>query len=123
MRTRIHASASPRETIVQTFCGTMQAAQRSTRLMASAISRQHGAQVRQMSSHGTPEENAKWMKLWTYTTFAAFPVLIGFGYYCMSHEHDHHAQPKYPYLKRREKKFPWGSDCDLFDMRCAQGHH
>lgn len=78
--------------------------------------------VRHMSSHGSPEQNEKMMQLWTYTTFAALPVLAGLGFYMMSQPHDHHEQPSYPYLKKRDRPtFPWGSSCDLFDFNCKQG--
>ena len=92
-----------------------------SRAPLSALARSNNVSfARNMSSHASPEENEKWMKLWTYTTYAATPVLIGLGFYMMSQSHDHHEQPKYPYLKKRDKpKFPWGSSCDLFDFHCA----
>jgi hypothetical protein len=83
---------------------------------------QSGQQVRAMSAHASPEQSAKYMKLWTYTTYAALPVLIGLGVHMMSQPHDHHDQPHYCYLKKRDRKFPWGTNCDLFDFRCGQEH-
>ena len=49
-----------------------------------------GQQVRNMSGHGTPAENARWMQFWTYTTYAALPVLLGVGAYNASQHHAHH---------------------------------
>lgn len=129
-----------------------------------------GQQARNMSGHGTPEENTKWMKFWMYSTFVSVPLVAAFGYYtwyepnqpvhpldkpfhnfacfaivsgflrhagpsrvsvdilstclCRMHgEHEHHHQPKYAYLKKRDKKFPWGSQCDLLDFSCGQEGH
>lgn len=77
-------------------------------------------QVRHMSGHGSAEDHLKAMKLWTYITFAAVPSVAIFGIYtCMNeHEHGHHA-PDYPYLKKLDKKYPWGSKCNLFDFTCT----
>ena len=63
------------------------------------------------------------MTMWTYTTYAALPVLIGIGAYMLSGHHDHHDQPHYAYLKKRDKKFPWGTNCDLFDFNCGKEGH
>lgn len=99
----------------------MQAARSASKLLA-ATRTGSGQQVRHMSGHGTPEENAKWMKLWTYTTYVAVPVCGVLGVYMMSQSHGHHEQPKYAYLKKRDRKFPWGNSCDLFDFNCGKAH-
>jgi len=38
----------------------------------------------------------------------------------LSHGHEHGDHPPhYPYLKKRDRKFPWGTNCDLFDYSCG----
>jgi hypothetical protein len=77
-----------------------------------------------MSGHGTAEDNTKWMSFWMYTTFVAVPLVTAFGYYTWTTgHHGHHEQPKYAYLKKRDRKFPWGNNCDLFDFSCGKEAH
>jgi hypothetical protein len=76
-------------------------------------------QVRHMAGHATPAEKARLLGMWRNVTFAAMPVLAGLGVYLMLHPHAHHAAPHYPYLKKRDRKFPWGTNCDLFDLHCG----
>jgi hypothetical protein len=99
---------------------SMQAVQKAARLLPR---QPVGQQIRNMSSHGSVEENTKWMQFWMYTTIVATPVVTAFGYYTMSHgHHDHHDAPSYPYIKKRDRKFPWGTNCDLFDFHCHGQH-
>lgn len=95
----------------------MQVLQYSRRALARAAP--FGQQSRNMSAHGSYEDNIKAMKFWTYCSFLALPPVAAFGFYTMSHGHHHdHEAPAYPYMKKRDKKFPWGSSCDLFDFSC-----
>lgn len=97
---------------------SMQALQQSRRALARAAP--FGQQSRNMSAHGSLEDNSKSMKFWTYCTFLAIPPVAAYGFYTMSQGHHHaHDAPSYAYLKKRDRKFPWGSSCDLFDFSCS----
>ncbi|RLN97737.1 hypothetical protein BBJ28_00024689 [Nothophytophthora sp. Chile5] len=48
----------------------------------------------------------------------AFTVYTAMGH-MGEHEHHEEEKPAYPYLKMRNKPFPWdASDCDLLDRAC-----
>ncbi|KAK9097081.1 hypothetical protein Sjap_022578 [Stephania japonica] len=60
------------------------------------------------SAHNDEYETAKWEKI-TYLGIATCTVL---AFYCLSKGH-HHSEPPpaYPYLRIRNKEFPWGMLC------------
>lgn len=61
--------------------------QASSRRVVQALPRlAPGQQVRNMSGHGSVEDNTKWMTFWMYSTFVALPLVTAFGYYtwCVS---------------------------------------
>ena len=103
----------------------MQATARFAKEALPRLASAAGQPSRTMSSHGSPAENLKGMQMWTYVTYACIPALIVVGYRVLSQSHEHsHGGPKYPYLKKRERKFPWGTNCDLFDFDCGnEAHH
>lgn len=93
-------------------------------MMLKHVSMLRAAGVRHMSGH-SPEhaiaETSKWKKI----SYAFVPFVCAVTVYVMgTHHHEHHEEVAYPFMKKRNKEYPWalqgGSKCDLFDFPCAE---
>lgn len=66
------------------------------------------------------EEEVKEMNKWKIVTLAAIPACVALALWDLSAPAEHaHERPAYPYLRIRNKEFPWGK-CGLFEMDCPK---
>eukprot|EP00286_Rhodomonas_abbreviata_P005144 CAMPEP_0181328640 /NCGR_PEP_ID=MMETSP1101-20121128/22845_1 /TAXON_ID=46948 /ORGANISM="Rhodomonas abbreviata, Strain Caron Lab Isolate" /LENGTH=108 /DNA_ID=CAMNT_0023437585 /DNA_START=23 /DNA_END=349 /DNA_ORIENTATION=- len=87
-----------------------------------------GAQRRSMSGGASIEEHAATAQKWKDISKFAAPVLLVLTAYNakvhadhVAHEaHEHHDEeaPKYAYIAKRTKAFPFQCDCSYFDVKC-----
>ncbi|RLN66989.1 hypothetical protein BBP00_00001920 [Phytophthora kernoviae] len=91
-----------------------------SRVMAQSLR----AGARNMSS-ASEQEAKEQMHRWTTISKGMIGVVAVFTTYTavdhMNHGHHHDEVPDYPYLKMRNKPFPWPeSDCDWLDLDCRE---
>jgi len=81
----------------------------------------HGArfgQHRFFSAEATEAEHLKQVARWRNITYLAVMGCAGLAFYTLTAGHEHHEKPPaYPYLRIRNKEFPWG-DCGLLEKDC-----
>ena len=71
-----------------------------------------------LSSSASDQEHMKQIARWRTVTYFAVAGCGAMLVYTFTHEHGHHEKPPaYPYLRIRNKQFPWG-DCGLLEKDC-----
>lgn len=59
--------------------------------------------------------------MWKKVTVVALPLIGVLMAVNLLGDHPHGHAATYPYLRKRDKAFPWAdSDCTLFDMECKR---
>lgn len=84
------------------------------------ISHNTGTQRRYFSANASEEEMKRQVTMWRNITCVMVPMCMGlfiYDFFIAPPEEHHEKPPAYPYLRIRNKDFPWGN-CALLEKDC-----